>query len=192
MVKWRTGRMWAELVCSPLPGSGCHTIWAAGPCAVDRRRWSPDHRGGRGTARRPGCVPRDCVTPPRCGRGGVTQSFSCHSGALQSRAAGSGEDTGSSTGHTGHRSTTASIIRRRPESPCSHLSGLGATRPKRSCFSIGVRGPQAPSMATFRIKVRSRRVQGPGRGLLAPRGSGQPATRRFVPFAAFLAAGLPG
>src|SRR5580658_5797050 len=42
-------------------------------------------------------APRDCVTLPCCGRGSVTQSFSC-------RSAGGGNDTGSSTSHKGHRS----------------------------------------------------------------------------------------
>jgi hypothetical protein len=73
MTSRRAGRMWAESAWPLLPGLRCQTIRTAGP-------------GGRipaGGARvtpaimpRPGPGPRDRVTPPCCGRGGVTQSFS--------------------------------------------------------------------------------------------------------------------
>jgi hypothetical protein len=63
-----------------------------------------------------GPVPRDRVTPPCCGRGRVTRSFSC-------RPAGGGDGTSSSTGHTGHRSTAASMVRRRAELPQPRLPG---------------------------------------------------------------------
>jgi hypothetical protein len=105
MTNRRTAGVVAQLARPRLAGSRCPTIRTAG-------------RGGRipaGGARvtlaimpQSGPVPRDRVTPPRCGRGRVTPSFSC-------RSAGGGDGTGSSTGHTGHRSTTDSMVRRRAE-----------------------------------------------------------------------------
>jgi hypothetical protein len=57
-----------------LPGLRCPTIRTAGPggrIPAVRARFTPPPRP----------VPRDCVTPPCCGRGGVTRSFSCQSAA---------------------------------------------------------------------------------------------------------------
>jgi hypothetical protein len=46
---------------------------------TDPRSWSTGHPGDHAAARLVGPVPRDRVTPPCCGRGGVTRSFSCRS-----------------------------------------------------------------------------------------------------------------
>lgn len=89
-----------------------------GPWRTDPRRWSTGHPGDHAAARLVGPVPRDRVTPPCCGRGSVTRSFSC-------RSAGGRDRTGSSTGHTGHRSTAASMVRRRAELVWSPLAGSG-------------------------------------------------------------------
>src|SRR5580692_3391650 len=50
-----------------------------GPWRTDARSWSTGHPGDHAAARLVGPVPRDRVTPPCCGRGGVTRSFSCRS-----------------------------------------------------------------------------------------------------------------
>jgi hypothetical protein len=90
-----------------------------GPWRTDPCSWSTGHPGDHAAARLVGPVPRDRVTPPCCGRGGVTRSFSC-------RSASGGDGTGSSTGHTGHRSTAASMVRRRAELARPPLAGQGA------------------------------------------------------------------
>ena len=119
------------MVNGPLYGAGAtrtpyRTREPLGPVPQAPRTWGwrcptirTAGRGGRipaGGARvtlaimpQPGPVPRDGVTSPCCGRGSVTlRSFSC-------RSAGGGDGTGSSTGHTDHRSAAASMVRRRAE-----------------------------------------------------------------------------
>jgi hypothetical protein len=111
--------MWPELARPPLGDRGAQR---SGRRAVrtDPRRRSTDHPGDHAAARLVGPVPRDRVTPPCCGTGSVTRSFSC-------RPAGGRDGTGSSTGRTGHRSTAASMVRRRPELARSPLGGQDAT-----------------------------------------------------------------
>jgi hypothetical protein len=141
---------------APSWGSRCPTIRTAG-------------RGGRIPAAgarvtlaimpQLGPVPGDRVTPPCCGRGSVTPSFSY-------RFAGGGDGTGSSTGHTGHRSTAASMVRRRAELARSPLSGVVCHKPllrgrRTGCAGDGVSG--------WRGRLAGRRVLR-GRGGLGARG----------------------
>jgi hypothetical protein len=103
----------------PSTGSRCPTIWT-GAVADAPRQVEHGSLRNPAAARLVGPVPRDRVTPPCCGRGGVTRSFSC-------RPASGGNGISSSTGHTGHRSTAPSMVRRRAELVRSPLRGRSAT-----------------------------------------------------------------
>ena len=116
MTSWRAGRMRVELAWPPSTGSRCQTIRGGGPWQTDLRRWSTGHPGDHAAARLARPVSRDRVTPLCCGRGGVTRSFSC-------RSADGQDGTGSSTGHTGHRPTAISMVRRRAELARPRLPG---------------------------------------------------------------------
>jgi hypothetical protein len=103
-------------------GSRCPTIRTAGRSGRIPAGGARVTRARNAAARLVGPVPRDRVTPPCCGRGSVTRSFSC-------RSAGGRGGTGSSTGHTGHRSAAASMVRRRAEPARSPLPGSGPPDP---------------------------------------------------------------
>jgi hypothetical protein len=148
MVSLRAGRIVAELACSPLRDRGAKRSGRR-PWQTDPRRRSTGHPGDHGAARLARPVSRDRVTPLCCGRGGVTRSFSC-------RSAGGGDGTGSSTGHTGHRPTAISMVRRRAElarlrlpGPVCHMPGGPGARHGTARFASRLararRTPHAPS-----------------------------------------------
>jgi hypothetical protein len=140
MTSRRTGGVVAQLARPALRGPGCPTIRTAGRGGRIPAGGARVTRARNAAARLVGPVPRDRVTPPCCGRGRVTPSFSY-------RFAGGGDGTGSSTGHTGHRSTAASILRRRAELIRPPLPGPVYPRPGVRCGSVprnASRLPPAP------------------------------------------------